>query len=79
MKTPTIRRDEVPKTTSFDADVDAIVDAVLADPSCAENAKALLTNKLLAPDTVRVVSPKPVVAKVASFEDVDDMWDNVPV
>ena len=79
MNRPVARRDEDLVAASFDEDVDAIVDAVAADPSCADSAKALLTNKMRAPEMVRVVSPKPVVAKVASFEDVDDMWDNVPV
>lgn len=63
-----------------DADVDAIVDAVLADPSRAEDAKALLTRKLEAPDVVRVAVPKttPNPTRVAEDAD-DDMWDNVPI
>ena len=72
------------KTNKFepghDADVAALVDAVLADPSRAEDAKALLTRKLQAPGTVRVAVPKTVAKRRLEVEDADDdMWDNVPV
>lgn len=60
-----------------DADVDAIVEAILADPSRAEDAKALLRYKMSAPDVVRLLAPKP---RAQAFEDSDeDLWDNVPV
>jgi len=56
------------------------VDAVLADPSRAEDAKALLTRKLEAPDVVRIAVPKtsPKVRRICEDAE-DDMWDNVPV
>ncbi|MBT8458097.1 MAG: hypothetical protein HKP37_01145 [Boseongicola sp.] len=68
------------KARGHDADVAAIVDAVLADPTRAEDAKALLTSKLDAPSVVRVAVPKttPNPKRVAQDAD-DDMWDNVPV
>ena len=79
MNRPVARRDEDLVAASFDEDVDAIVDAVAADPSCADSAKALLTNKMRAPEMVRVVAPKPAPTKAAVQDDVDDMWDNVPI
>ena len=79
MNKPVVELKECATAASFDADVDAIVNAVLADPSCANDAKALLTSKLKAPETVRVVAPKPVPVHVATQDDVDDMWDNVPI
>ena len=64
----------------YDVDVAAIVDAVLADPSRAEDAKALLTRKLEAPDVVRIAVPKTAAKVRLICEDAeDDMWDNVPV
>ena len=65
---------------AYDADVAAIVDAVLADPARADDAKALLTQKLGAPDVVRLAVPKSVRKSFSLREDADeDMWDNVPV
>ena len=65
---------------AYDADVAAIVDAVLADPARADDAKALLTQKLGAPDVVRLAVPKSVRKPGSLREDADDdMWDNVPV
>lgn len=65
---------------AYDADVAAIVDAVLADPTRAEDAKALLTSKLEAPGVVRVAVPKTTPNPTRVLEEADDdMWDNVPV
>jgi len=64
----------------YDVDAAAIVDAVLADPSRAEDAKALLTRKLEAPDVVRIAVPKTSPkARLIRDDAEDDMWDNVPV
>ena len=61
-----------------DSDVDEIVEALVADPTCAEDVKALLKQKLAAPDVVRMIAPKPTRTAAANDE-ADDMWDNVPV
>ncbi len=67
-------------STTYDADVTAIVDALLADPTRVEDAKALLTRKLKAPDVVRFAVPKTVRPQRQEVEDAeDDLWDNVPV
>jgi len=63
-----------------DADVSALVDAVLADPSRAEDAKALLTQKLYAPKVSRIAVPNTSSkTRFAAEEAEDDMWDNLPV
>lgn len=65
---------------SHDTDVAAIVDSVLADPARAEDAKALLTRKLEAPDVVRVAVSRATLNPTSVADDADDdMWDNVPV
>lgn len=65
---------------AYDADVAAIVDAVLADPTRAEDAKALLTRKLAAPEMVRLAVPKTTPNPSRGLTEADDdMWDNVPV
>jgi hypothetical protein len=61
----------------IDDDVDRIVDALVADPTRAEDLKSVLRSKLVAPDAVRVALPFRAVS-VAS-EEAEDMWDNVPV
>jgi len=62
-------------------EVDEIVDALVADPTCASDVKALLRHKIAAPDIVRLVAPKAPSAKTAVAEDDsdDDVWDNMPV
>lgn len=58
-------------------DVDRIVDSLLADPDRAEDVKSLLRRRLMDPGPVRF---KPVVIpRSQASEDVEDMWDNVPV
>lgn len=59
-------------------DVDRIVSTLLADPTRADDMKRLLRKKLRAPDLVRVALPSRSRAGQIS-EDVEDMWDNVPV
>ena len=69
-----------PRAAVYDADVVAIVDAVLADPARAEDAKALLTRKLSTPDGVRLAVRRSVPKASAVRDEVDDdMWDNLPV
>ncbi len=62
-------------------EVDKIVDALVADPTRANDVKALLKRKIAAPDIVTMVIPRATPSKVAVSEDEseDDLWDNVPV
>ena len=62
-------------------EVDEIVDALVADPTRANDVKAILRHKISAPDIVRMVAPKAANAKsVVTDEDLDDdIWDNVPI
>lgn len=58
-------------------DVDAIVDTLLENPSCAEDVKSELRARLKeasAPKLATVTRLKPAAA-----DEIDDMWDNVPV
>ena len=67
-------------TAAYDADVASIVDAVLADPSRADDAKALLTRKLKEPNVVPLfVAGAASYSKTNSDDYDDDLWDNVPV
>lgn len=54
-------------------DVDTLVDTLLAEPDRADDIKSMLRHKL---DMAGIVHLKPVPA---STDDLDDMWDNVPV
>lgn len=56
-------------------DIDRIVDALLENPTRAGDIKALLRQKMTAPEVVRVAH----AATGPSPEDADDLWDNVPV
>jgi len=62
-------------------EVDEIVDALVADPTRADDVKAMLRHKISAPDIVRMVAPKVGIAKdaVTDEESDDDIWDNLPV
>ena len=62
-------------------EVDQIVDALVADPSCASDVKMLLRRKIAAPDIVHMIAPRPagVKAAITEGEAEDDMWDNMPV
>ena len=80
MTKQTHRANSPTSARKYDADVAAIVDAVLDDPARADDAKALLTQKLGAPGMVRVAVAKTTPKPVRVQEDADDdMWDNVPV
>lgn len=58
-------------------DVDRIVDALIAEPGQSEHFKSLIRSKMA--DPAAVVTPFRMTRRVASAEDIDDMWDNVPV
>lgn len=62
-------------------EVDEIVDALVADPTRANDVKAILRHKISAPDIVRMVAPKTGSARAAITEEDldDDIWDNVPI
>ncbi|MBT8414886.1 MAG: hypothetical protein KJO30_11200 [Boseongicola sp.] len=80
MTKQTHRSNDLSSSRKFDADVAAIVDAVLDDPARADDAKALLTQKLGAPEMVRVAVAKTAPKAIRAQEEADDdMWDNVPV
>ncbi|MGI9393855.1 MAG: hypothetical protein ACR2OY_04355 [Boseongicola sp.] len=62
-------------------EVDEIVDALVADPTRANDVKAQLRRKIAAPDIVQLVVPRTAEHKPATGEDDpdDDVWDNMPV
>lgn len=64
-------------------DVDHLIDALVADPGSAEDVKTLLRHKMAAPGVVAVAPStlkKPCEATAAEAdEDVDELWDNVPI
>ena len=63
-----------------DADfVDRLIDQVVADPERVDDVKTLLRHKMAAPDALNVVEKPSVVAAPAAEDDVDDLWDNVPI
>ena len=70
-----LRHVEMP--TDLD-DVDALVEALVADPSRAEDVKALLRERLAMPSADRPTSAS-VIALVRDSAYEDDLWDNVPV
>lgn len=63
----------------YDRDVETIVDSVVADPSRADIAKALLTRKIAAPDIVRVARVANVPSGPDRAEADEELWDNLPV
>ena len=60
-------------------DIDRIVATILADPERAEDMKALLRLKMVAPEVLAAVPDVPVARRPAPEPDVDDLWDNMPV
>lgn len=60
-------------------DIDRIVDALLENPERISDIKALLRNKMDAPEKVRVAYPVSGDAPLPDSSDLDDFWDNVPV
>lgn len=61
------------KAAARQDDVDRIVDTLLAEPARADDIKTLLRHRL---GMDRVVHLK---SAVNASDDLDDMWDNVPV
>ena len=62
-------------------DVDVIIDTLLAEPERAEDLKTMLRHKMAAPEVGAVAHAKPVAAppEIDTQDDVEDLWDNVPV
>ncbi len=58
-------------------DVEQIIEALAADPSQVEDVKSMLLERKKLPGVVRLEARHRAVAVVS--DDVDDMWDNVPV
>ena len=71
---PKIRETETARRTD---DIDRIVAVLLNDPTRADDMKHLLRQKIKAPSAVRLAVPR--VSVRAMEEDVEDLWDNVPV
>ena len=72
---------DLPEHMNGRDDVDHLIDQLMADPSAAEQVKKILRHKIASPDVV-AVAPRPITPKetdVAVDEDVEDMWDNVPI
>ena len=61
------------KKPECEDDVDRLIDKLLAEPDRVEDIKSKLRRSL---GKDRVVSLRPVSS---ASDDVDDMWDNVPV
>lgn len=70
---------DLPTTATGDDDIDRIVDALVADPTRADDIKCLLRGKIAAPDSVNVAFPAARYSAAVAQTDVDDMWDNVPI
>ncbi|MGI9388961.1 MAG: hypothetical protein ACR2O1_02790 [Boseongicola sp.] len=62
-------------------EVDEIVEALVADPTRANDVKALLRRKIAAPGVVQLVVPSKEGQKSVVIEEDsdDDVWDNMPV
>ena len=62
----------------MDQDIDGIVESLLADPGSADEAKRLLRKKMQLTAVVNMMAPAmPMVG--GSDDDLDDLWDNVPI
>ena len=74
---------DMPHAENERDDVDHLIDSLVANPSSAEDVKTLLRHKMAAPDVVTVAPStlkRPCEATaVDEDEDVDDLWDNVPI
>lgn len=58
-------------------DVEQIIEALAADPSQVEDVKSMLLERKKLPGVVRLEARHRAVEVVS--DDLDDMWDNVPV
>ena len=68
---------EYPSEADF---VDRLIDQVVADPDRIDDVKTLLRHKMAAPEALNVVSDaKTRSVSDATEDDVDDLWDNVPI
>ena len=67
---------DIMETNTSRDDIDRIVDALLENPTRAGDIKTLLRQKMEAPDVVSVAR---AVRRDPAGDDVEDMWDNVPV
>lgn len=61
------------KTFARQDDVDRLVDTLLAEPARAEDIKTMLRRRLRGDATTHLK------AVPSGADDLDDMWDNVPV
>ena len=64
-----------------DADyVDRLIDQVVADPERVDDVKKLLRHKMAAPEGLNLVEKAQTTTPVVDVEDdVEDLWDNVPI
>ena len=64
-----------------DADyVDRLIDQVVADPERVDDVKKLLRHKMAAPEGLNLVEKaQPTTPVVDVEDDVEDLWDNVPI
>ena len=61
-------------------DVDHLIDRLLADPGTADDVKTLLRHKMSSPDVIAVAPMTTRRAEQADMqEDLEDMWDNLPI
>lgn len=60
-------------------DIDQIVDALISNPSRADDLKSLLRGKMHSPKTVKVAYAASGMAEDASAWEAEELWDNVPV
>ena len=65
-----------PKDADF---VDRLIDQVVADPKRVDDVKTLLRHKMSEPDALNLVDRTVPAPAVDQDEDVDDLWDNVPI
>lgn len=60
--------------------VDRLIDQVVADPDRVEDVKKLLHHKMAAPEGLNVVPERSApTSSLADDDDVEDLWDNVPI
>ncbi len=57
--------------------VDRLIDQVVADPARGDDVKTLLKHRMTEPESLSVVRAKS--ESLPLDDDVEDLWDNVPV
>ena len=60
-------------------EVDTLIEALIKDPSKAEDIKAALRNRVKKPQVVALEKASAPKRDDINDEDTSDMWDNVPV